>query len=70
MTTARDGSYARKVEDGVVKQVEVAIGIQDGGFVEVTSGLAAGDMVVEKAGAFVRDGDRIKPVPAASTVSN
>ncbi|CCF20257.1 HlyD family secretion protein [Pseudorhizobium banfieldiae] len=70
VTTARDGSYARKVEDGVVKQVEVAIGIQDGGFVEVTSGLAAGDMVVEKAGAFVRDGDRIKPVPAASTVSN
>ena len=70
VTTARDGSYARKVEDGVVKQVEVAIGIQDGGFVEVTSGLATGDMVVEKAGAFVRDGDRIKPVPAASTVSN
>ena len=64
VTTGRDGSYARKVEDNVVKQVEIEIGIQDAGFVEVSNGLKAGDMVVEKAGAFVRDGDRISPVPA------
>ena len=70
VTTGREGSFARKVEDGIVKQVEIEAGIQDGGFVEVASGLKAGDMVVEKAGAFVRDGDRIKPVQADQAVSN
>ncbi|MGK6316509.1 efflux RND transporter periplasmic adaptor subunit [Neorhizobium sp. DT-125] len=71
VTTGREGSTARKVEDNVVKQVKIETGIQDGGFVEVVSGLEAGDMVVAKAGAFVRDGDRIAPVPAEpGTVSN
>ena len=70
VTSGREGSYARKVEDNVVKQVEVEIGIQDGGFVEIAAGLEAGDVVVEKAGAFVRDGDRISPVIAEPTASN
>ena len=70
VTTGRDGSFARKVEDGVVKQADIEIGIQDGGFVEIVSGLAAGDVVVEKAGAFVRDGDRIAPVFKEAAASN
>ncbi|HEX2147937.1 MAG TPA: efflux transporter periplasmic adaptor subunit, partial [Pseudorhizobium sp.] len=70
VTTGREGSFARKVEDNVVKQVEIDTGIQDGGFVEVANGLEVGDIVVEKAGAFVRDGDRIKPVPAEPVASN
>ncbi len=70
VTTGRNGSFARKVENDVVKQVEIQIGIQDAGFVEIASGLKAGDMVVEKAGAFVRDGDRISPVRAEPAVSN
>ncbi|MCK8782179.1 efflux RND transporter periplasmic adaptor subunit [Rhizobium sp. NTR19] len=64
VTTGREGSTARKVEDNVVKQVKIEIGIQDGGFIQVVSGLEAGDLVVAKAGAFVRDGDKIAPVPA------
>lgn len=64
VTTGRTGSTARKVEDNVVKQVKIETGIQDGGFVQVVSGLTAGDLVVAKAGAFVRDGDKIAPVPA------
>lgn len=70
VTSGRDGSTTRKVENGVVKQVKIETGIQDGGFVEITSGLAAGEMVVEKAGAFVRDGDKINPVPAVAAASN
>ncbi|MBR0554812.1 efflux RND transporter periplasmic adaptor subunit [Ciceribacter sp. L1K23] len=69
LTTERAGTIARKVEDNVVKQVSVEIGIQDEGFVEIVNGLEPGDLVVAKAGAFVRDGDRIVPVreqPAAS----
>jgi HlyD family secretion protein len=70
VTANRTESTARKVEDDVVKQVKIETGIQDGGYVQILSGLAAGDMVVEKAGAFVRDGDRIAPVAAAPAASN
>jgi len=64
VTTGRSGSTARRVENDVVKQVKVETGIQDGGFVQIVSGLQPGDTVVAKAGAFVRDGDRIAPVTA------
>ncbi|WP_425352185.1 efflux RND transporter periplasmic adaptor subunit [Agrobacterium bohemicum] len=70
VTSGRDGSTTRRVENGVVKQVAVEIGIQDGGFVEIKNGISAGDVVVEKAGAFVRDGDKINPVPADAAASN
>jgi HlyD family secretion protein len=62
VTSGRDGSVARKVEGDVVRQAAVETGIQDSGFIEIISGLKAGDKVVAKAGAFVRDGDRIAPV--------
>ncbi len=55
-----------KVLDGVVVRTNVVLGIRDGLFVEVTEGLESGDLVVTKAGAFVRDGDRINPVPMTS----
>ena len=53
-----------RVRDGVVEIVPVVAGIRDGALVEVVSGLSRGDLVVAKSGAFVRDGDRINPVPA------
>lgn len=59
-----DGATVMRVKDGVVESVAVKTGIRDGGFVEITEGLAQGDTVVTKAGAFVRAGDRINPVPA------
>lgn len=57
------GATVMKVVDGMVSRVAVKTGIRDGGWVEVLEGIAAGDTVVTKAGAFVRDGDRINPVP-------
>lgn len=59
-----EGSTVMRVKDGVVERVIVQTGIRDGGLVEVTDGLSAGDAVVSKAGAFVRSGDRINPVTA------
>jgi HlyD family secretion protein len=56
------GSTVMLVRDGVVQRVPVTTGIRDSGMVEVTSGLAEGDLVVLKAGAFVRVGDKINPV--------
>jgi HlyD family secretion protein len=64
ITTADNKTVARKVEDGVVKLVPVETGIQDGQMIEIVSGLAAGDEVVAKAGAYVRDGDKVNPVHA------
>jgi HlyD family secretion protein len=52
-----------RVTDGLVERVPVKLGIRDGAFVEVLSGIAAGDLIVTKAAAFVRDGDKINPVP-------
>ncbi len=62
VTTARNETLVRKVVDGIIRLVPVKTGIQDGQVIEIVSGLAAGDVVVAKAGAYVRDGDRINPV--------
>ncbi len=66
------GSTVLLEKDGRVTETKVSIGIVEGEMVEIISGLKAGDVVVAKAGAFVRDGDRINPVMvnASSTVSN
>lgn len=50
--------------EGVVETVSVVTGIRDGGMIEILSGLAEGDLLVARAGAFVRPGDRINPVLA------
>ncbi len=63
VTTGREGSFARKVEEDTIRQVRIDTGFQDGGFIQILNGLQPGDVVVAKAGAFVRDGDRIAPVP-------
>jgi HlyD family secretion protein len=54
------------VRDGMVSRAVVGLGIRDAGWVQVTSGLKEGDLVVLKAGAFVRDGDHINPIAAAT----
>jgi HlyD family secretion protein len=64
--SSSEGSTVMKVTDGEVSRVVVKTGIRDGGWVEIVEGISAGDTVVTKAGAFVRDGDRINPVAAAT----
>ncbi|WP_026618103.1 efflux RND transporter periplasmic adaptor subunit [Ensifer aridi] len=69
--TSEDGkSIVRKVEDGVVRLIPVETGIQDGQFVEILSGIKPGEQAVAKAGAYVRDGDRISPVKSAEPATN
>jgi HlyD family secretion protein len=60
--TSSGKTVVLRVVDGLVEQVAVTTGIRDGGMVEIIDGLAAGDLVVAKAGAFVRAGDRVNPV--------
>ncbi len=68
--TGKSGSVTRIVRDAIVHQVPVQIGIVENGQVLVTKGIKAGDLVVAKAGAFVRDGDTIRPVRANAPPSN
>lgn len=62
VTSEDGGMVVRKVVDGVVTMTKVATGVQDGDFIEISDGLKPKDIVVEKAGAYVRNGDRISPV--------
>jgi HlyD family secretion protein len=40
------------------------VGLIEEGQAEIREGLAEGEMVVARAGAFVREGDRVRPVAA------
>ncbi|WP_240769095.1 efflux RND transporter periplasmic adaptor subunit [Paracoccus liaowanqingii] len=69
--TGTEGSAVMRVRNGAVERVPVVTGIRDGDLIGVgggaTEGLVAGDLVVTRAGAFVREGDRINPVPDGTT---
>ena len=62
VSLSRDGDSVLLITDGQTHRTAVETGIRDGDRIEITKGLSAGDLIVAKAGAFVRDGDRIKPV--------
>lgn len=69
--TNEDGkTIVRKVDNGVVNIIPVTTGISDGKFVEVVDGLKVGEQVVARAGAYVRDGDRINPVKPSQPATN
>lgn len=65
INSGAEGTYVMKVQGGIVEKHLIETGIRDAGWIEVVSGLGLGDTLVLKAGAFVRDGDRISPVFAA-----
>ncbi|MGR3571835.1 hypothetical protein [Brevirhabdus sp.] len=55
-------NYVLRLQDGVVERREVAAGLIWDNRREILTGLAEGDAVIAKAGAFFGDGDRVKPV--------
>jgi HlyD family secretion protein len=64
----REGEKARLyvVSNGKVEERQVKPGIVDGDSVEIESGVAPGESVVARAAAFLRPGDRVRPVPEAA----
>lgn len=69
-STADGARTVMRVRDGVIQAVEVTIGIRDDGLVEITKGLVEGDLVIARAGTFVRSGDRVNPVPTSLPPAN
>ncbi len=64
--TDAEGSYVLRVEDGVLERRPVAAGLIWQGRREILEGLAPGDEVVARAGAFFGSGDRIRPTRDAA----
>jgi HlyD family secretion protein len=65
----QEGVRVQVVKDGVVQDRKVKLGLSDATGVEILEGLSEGERVVERAGGFLRDGDRITPVEAAKPVA-
>jgi HlyD family secretion protein len=63
---AYDGAnaFVQVVADDKVSSRPITVGLIDGRRAEVTDGLTRDESVVVKAGTFLRDGDKIKPVAA------
>lgn len=64
--TAQGGSFVQMVVDGAVLATEVVPGAVFQGRREILSGLAVGDTVLLRAGAFFQTGDAVKPVAEVS----
>ena len=62
---SQGGAVVQVVRDGSVETRRVTVGLLAKGQAEIREGLAEGDVVVVRAGAFVRDGDRIRSITAA-----
>ena len=60
-------AYLQVVKDGIVESRTVKTGARAGGFVEVLEGLYEGENVVERAGTFIANGDRVNAVLHSET---
>ena len=62
---SEEGTVVEVVRDGRIESEFVTTGLQSAEDVEILQGLAEGDVVVARAAAFLRDGDRVTPAPDA-----
>lgn len=62
-------AVVQRVVNGKVEVTAIRTGLRSEGLVEVRTGLAEGDLVVAKAGTFLRDGDAVQPVTPEPQVS-
>ncbi len=64
--TAAGESSVFVVSDGIVGLRPVTVGARQDGLVEIVTGVSDGELVVLKAGGFIKAQDRVRPVPATS----
>ena len=58
----QENASVQVIVDGVVRTRKVKLGLENGAQVEVREGLAEGDLIVAKAGTFLRDGDAVRAI--------
>jgi RND family efflux transporter MFP subunit len=66
LTYGENGVRVLVAEGGLVRERPVSLGLVDGARAEIRSGLKEGDEIVVRAGAFLRDGDSVRPVEAVA----
>jgi HlyD family secretion protein len=57
-----EGAVVQSVREERVETRRVQVGLFSLGDVEVREGLNEGDTIVVRAGAFLREGDRVRPI--------
>jgi multidrug efflux pump subunit AcrA (membrane-fusion protein) len=58
-----EGAVVQVVRDDRIETRRVRVGLLSGGKAEIREGLSEGDQVVARAGTFLREGDRVRPMP-------
>jgi HlyD family secretion protein len=66
---AQDGTIIQVVRSNQIESRRVTVGLIEADQVEVREGLSDGEVVVARAGAFVRDGDRVRPIAVSEPVA-
>ena len=61
------GTVVQTVRDGRVETRPVTVGLLAAGQAEIRKGISEGELIVPRAGAFVRDGDRVRAITAPAT---
>ena len=69
VTYGLDGPHVQTVRNDMIERRSVKTGLVSGGLVEITDGIAIDDVVVARAGTFLRDGDKIRAAAATDKVS-
>lgn len=69
VTFATDGPHVYLVKNDTVTRQAVKTGLQAEKLVEILEGVTLDDVVVARAGTFLRDGDKIRPVEPVKAVS-
>jgi RND family efflux transporter MFP subunit len=62
VTFDQGSTYVQVVSANTVKKQVIRVGLISGDLAEVKEGLHEGDLVVTRAGTFLRDGDVVRPV--------
>ncbi|MFN3891744.1 MAG: efflux RND transporter periplasmic adaptor subunit [Beijerinckiaceae bacterium] len=64
LTYGENGARVLVADKGIVRERPVVLGLVDGVRAEIRRGISEGDEIVVRAGAFLRDGDSVRPVEA------
>ena len=62
VNTGKDGSFCYIVENGVVVKREVETGLASASFIEIKSGLKAGDQVIKIGTELLEEGMKVNTV--------
>jgi RND family efflux transporter MFP subunit len=69
VTFDHDVTSVQVVKNNTVKKHAVTVGLITGDLIEIKDGVSEGDMVVTRAGTFLRDGDVVHPIMPEATLS-